>query len=240
MMRTITKIGVIIMAITTMFTMSACSKINNDTAGKVCRALEEKYGESFAAAKIGDRLNTNAAKLYVYPEKNKDILFTASINRETGEVKDTYQLELVNNDIEKILSRCFANEMIDAYAQCMVLVNEPLDIDMGNYTPAQLQEKLGFNHYSIYFILDSKNVTPEKIERALINANKEVGVKMIASGYIFETVNYEACLEKMKENPEISTTIIEKEMPQASFDLLIENEACSISVEELTSIVEGL
>ena len=238
--RAIIKLGVIIMAISAMFTMSACSKINNDTSSKVCKALEERYGETFIAKKIGDRFHTNTAKLYVYPEKNEEILFTATIDRETGNVYDTYLLEKVNNDIEKILTQCFSNEAMEAYAQCMVIAKESFDISKDNYTPLKLQEIYGFEHYSIYFIMNTENMTPEKIERALININKEIGVKMIVSGYIFETDNYKACLEKMKENPEISTTIIEKELPRAAFDVIVDNEACSMSIEEFTSIVEGL
>ena len=42
MKKIIMKVGLIIMALTTMVTMSACSKINNDTANDVCSALSEK------------------------------------------------------------------------------------------------------------------------------------------------------------------------------------------------------
>lgn len=52
MKKIIMKVGLIIMALTTMVTMSACSKINNDTANDVCAALSEKYGESFVAVKL--------------------------------------------------------------------------------------------------------------------------------------------------------------------------------------------
>lgn len=52
MKKIIMKVGLIIMALTTMVTMSACSKINNDTANDVCSALSEKYGESFVAVKL--------------------------------------------------------------------------------------------------------------------------------------------------------------------------------------------
>lgn len=86
MKKIIMKVGLIIMALTTMVTMSACSKINNDTANDVCSALSEKYGESFVAVKIGDRFNTDSAKLYVHPADNEDILFTARINKDTGAV----------------------------------------------------------------------------------------------------------------------------------------------------------
>ena len=89
------------MALTTMVTMSACSKINNDTANDVCSALSEKYGESFVAVKIGDRFNTDSAKLYVHPADNEDILFTARINKDTGAVEDNYIEEKVNSVMGK-------------------------------------------------------------------------------------------------------------------------------------------
>lgn len=106
MKKIIMKVGLIIMALTTMVTMSACSKINNDTANDVCSALSEKYGESFVAVKIGDRFNTDSAKLYVHPADNEDILFTARINKDTGAVEDNYIEEKVNYQVEEYFEEC--------------------------------------------------------------------------------------------------------------------------------------
>ena len=153
MKKIIMKVGLIIMALTTMVTMSACSKINNDTANDVCSALSEKYGESFVAVKIGDRFNTDSAKLYVHPADNEDILFTARINKDTGAVEDNYIEEKVNYQVEDTLKNAFELNGISAASRCMVVTRDTLSVETEEYTPQTFSEKYGFTNYTVYLAL---------------------------------------------------------------------------------------
>ena len=211
MKKIIMKVGLIIMALTTMVTMSACSKINNDTANDVCSALSEKYGESFVAVKIGDRFNTDSAKLYVHPADNEDILFTARINKDTGAVEDNYIEEKVNYQVEDTLKNAFELNGISAASRCMVVTRDTLSVETEEYTPQTFSEKYGFTHYTVYLVLKDGTYPAHDVLNAVKFANDTIG-----------------------GNLDISITMIEAISPISSFDVNVEQGMCSITEDELS------
>lgn len=232
--KAIMKVGLIIMALTTMVTMNACSKINNETANDVCTALSEKYGESFVAVKIGDRFNTDSAKLYVYPAKNENILFTARINKDTGAVEDNYIEEKVNYQVEEALKNAFEQNGISAVSRCMVVTKDPLSVDNGDYTPQGFSEKYGFNHYTVYLVLREGDYSAADVLSAVKSANETIGVKLVIAGYVFEGNGYSECASEIQSTPDISITLIEEMSPISSFDVNVEQGVCSITEDELS------
>ena len=229
MKKIIMKVGLIIMALTTMVTMSACSKINNDTANDVCSALSEKYGESFVAVKIGDRFNTDSAKLYVHPADNEDILFTARINKDTGAVEDNYIEEKVNYQVEDTLKNG-----ISAASRCMVVTRDTLSVETEEYTPQTFSEKYGFTHYTVYLVLKDGTYTAHDVLNAVKFANDTIGVKLVIAGYVFEDDGYSKCVSEIQSTPDISITMIEAISPISSFDVNVEQGMCSITEDELS------
>lgn len=234
MKKIIMKVGLIIMALTTMITMNACSKINNETANDVCTALSEKYGESFVAVKIGDRFNTDSAKLYVHPADNENILFTARINKDTGAVEDNYIEEKVNYQVEDILKDAFEQKGISATSRCMVVTKDPLSVDKNEYTPKSFSEEYGFSHYTIYLVLKDGDYSSSEILSAVKSANETIGVKLVIAGYVFGEDGYSDCASEIQSTPDISITLIEAKSPTSSFDVNVEQGACSITEAELS------
>lgn len=234
MKKIIMKVGLIIMALTTMVTMSACSKINNDTANDVCSALSEKYGESFVAVKIGDRFNIDSAKLYVHPADNEDILFTARINKDTGAVEDNYIEEKVNYQVEDTLKNAFELNGISAASRCMVVTRDTLSVETEEYTPQTFSEKYGFTHYTVYLVLKDGTYTAHDVLNAVKFANDTIGVKLVIAGYVFEDDGYSKCVSEIQSTPDISITMIEAISPISSFDVNVEQGMCSITEDELS------
>ena len=234
MKKIIMKVGLIIMALTTMVTMNACSKINNETANDVCAALSEKYGESFVAVKIGDRFNTDSAKLYVHPAENESLLFTARINKDTGLVEDNYIEEKVNYQVEDTLKKAFEQNGISVVSRCMVVTKDPLSVDNGDYTPQSFSEKYGFNHYTIYLVLKEGDYSAADVLSAVKSVNETVGVKLVIAGYVFEDNGYSECASEIQSTPDISITLIEAKSPISSFDVNVEQGVCSITEDELS------
>ena len=152
--KTIMKVGLMIMALTTMITMNACSKINNETANDVCIALAEKYGEDFVAVKIGDRFNTDSAKLYVHPKNNEEVLFTARINKDSGIVEDNYIEEKINYQVENVLLNAFLEKGISVSSRSMVVTKDPIIPENDEYTPKSFSEKYNFR----FFIIQIKGI----------------------------------------------------------------------------------
>lgn len=234
MKKIIMKVGLIIMALTTMVTMNACSKINNETANDVCTALSEKYGESFVAVKIGDRFNTDSAKLYVHPADNENILFTARINKDTGAVEDNYIEEKVNYQVEDILKSAFKQEGISVTSRCMVVTKDPISAEVDEYTPKSFSERYSFDHYTIYLVLKDDAYSAADALSAVRSANETIGVKLVIAGYVFREDGYSKCASDIQSTPDISTTMIEALSPTSSFDVNVEQGNCSITEAELS------
>lgn len=206
---------------------------NNGTVTKVCHALNEKYGETFAATAIGDRLNTDGAKLYVHPADNKDLLFTARINRKTGEVDDNYVEEKVNYKVERIVADSFDKRNISVNSRCMVVTREPLIFENEDYTPVGFKEKYNFDHYTLYLVIRQGDFTAADLLAAFENANNSVGVEMVMICYIFEPENYSACVEEMKIYAEMGATMIESHSPVSAFNVIAQNGVCSVTEASL-------
>ncbi len=234
MKKIIMKVGLIIMTLTAMITMNACSKINNETANDVCTALSEKYGESFVAVKIGDRFNNDSAKLYVHPADNESILFTARINKDTGVVEDNYIEEKVNYQVEDILKDAFAQKGISASSRCMVVTKNPFSVNNNDYTPKSFSEEYGFNHYTIYLVLKDGEYSASEILSAVKSANETVGVKLVIVGYVLGDEGYSKCVSDIQSNPDMSITMIEAKSPISSFDMNVDQGVCSISEADLS------
>jgi hypothetical protein len=234
MKKIIMKAGVMIVAIATMITMNACSELNNKTANDVCDALSEKYEESFVAVKIGDRFNTNSAKLYVHPSDNENILFTASINKDTGIVEDNYIEEKVNYQVEEILKNAFEKNGISSSSRSMVITNDTLDVMKKDYTPKSFSDEYEFDHYTIYLVLKEGNYSSSEILDSIKAANETIGVNLVVVGYIFNEERYLECSSEIQSNPDMGITLIESKSPLSSFDVNVEHGSCSITAKELS------
>lgn len=233
MKKILMKVGLIIMSLATMITMNACSKINSKTANDVCNALSEKYGESFVVVKIGDRFNTDSAKLYVHPSNNEMILFTARINKDTGAVEDNYIEEKINYQVEDILKNTFEQKRISVSSRCMVVTKDPLDVEVDEYTPKTFSEKYAVNHYTIYLVIKEGDYSVTDILSAVKSANELVGVNLVIVGYMFDEDSYLKCVSEIQSIPDMSITMIEAKFPTASFDVNVEQGNCSITDAEL-------
>lgn len=237
-MKIIKKVGMLIMAVGTMITMSACTKMNKDTAEEVCRALEEKYGQAFTAVKIGDRLNTEHAKLYVHPDEQEELLFTAKLDRTTRMVSDDYIVTKVCFKVKEAIEKAFEEENITSVSRCMIVNSEEKVFEKKDWEPASFMEKHEYDHYTMYLVLDEKNASSDSILHVLKKVSADLQVKMVVTVCLFGTEAYEACKDEMMQYPEMSLTMIESHNPGSTFDVVIDKGIPSITENELAQKIE--
>lgn len=235
--KTIMKVGLMIMALTTMITMNACSKINNETANDVCAALAEKYGEDFAAVKIGDRFNTDHAKLYVYPVSNDSLLFTATINKDTKLVEDDYIIQRVNNIVDNIIAEELKKQELTGYANCCVITREPIQTDVAYETPKAFQEEYKFENYLIYLCVSENDLNAKRLYETMKNSISELGVTVRYRVYVFKENDYKNCVEKIKTMPDADATAIEKFTPIKNFWVDVDDNGISCLEEDIDNIL---
>lgn len=226
------------MATTMMSMILGCGKYNKEAAEEVCKALKIKYGNEFVAKKIGDRWATDSAQLYVCPEDDEDIVFTAKINSRTREVEDDYLIRRTCYIVEEAVQKAFLDQSLTASARCNVVTSDPLDVEVGEYTPGELMAEYGFDHYTLYLTICNENVTAERILDAMKGLNKAIDAKIVSTTYVLEPEGYQNCIEKMKEFPDVSLFMIEKNKPGCKFYITVEDGSCSLTAEELAKEIE--
>lgn len=235
----IMKAGLILMALTTMITMAACSQINNATVNDVCKALAEKYGENFVAAYIGDRLNTGYAKLLLHPENDDSLLFTAKMDRKSKSVEDDYVIQKVNAKVDQVVNQCMEDVGIKAYSISMVITPNTLVVEPGDYSPEEFQRQYTFERYTVYLLVNKADCDGEKLFAALAESHAALNVKLRYRVFVLEEENYQKCVSAVKNEPDANPTTIEKHMPVAEVWLDVDHGEISITKDEFLASIGG-
>lgn len=230
----------VIMSISSMILMSACKSINRDIADEVCVALNEKYNEEFKPLKIGNRLNTGSATLYLCPSSNEKLLFTAKIDNKTRQVTDDYLLQKIYSEVERMVNESFSGQALTATSCCNVFMHNFSEAEIRECTPGEFQKEQGFDFYAIFLLLHNKDIDAQKLQEAMVNSNNKVDTKLRFKICVFEEDNYKECISILDYTPVINSTQISERNPIKTFLVDVEDGKCSLNIEELERIIEGL
>ncbi len=195
------------------------TKLNEEQATYATEYLKEKYKENFIVDKIGARFNRDGAKLYVYPENNRDILFTVYIDKYSKEISEDYIEQKVNHQvIEKVKDALTSKKMIvDGYS--VLGMEKFLNPENKEFTPESFYKAYDFGYYAIYLIIDNENINVKDFYETLVNVATDLSVNLVFMINIFDKDNYKLCSDELKEYPALSLTMIEKHSPIKSFSM---------------------
>ncbi|MFI3326523.1 MAG: hypothetical protein R3Y35_10170 [Clostridia bacterium] len=208
------RIGVILMAIP-MFNLAACSAINQKTSNEVCKHLEEKYGCSFTALKIGDRINTSSTTLYICLEDDPNVIFEVK-KYDDGTIKDDYVEGLICNEIDKYVESIFAKYNIACTSNAMILEHEAINEDDTSLSIVSFFEKYSLDYYYLCFAVSNENFEEETLTKALTEICENIGVDITFSGYIYDKDKYAECSQAIAETPTFSKYSYESYSPTAN------------------------
>lgn len=225
------KIGILIMSMISMLYLQGCTETGRQTAREVCDVLESRYDETFTATQIGGRWNTDSAKVFVHPDNNEELMFTAVINQNTREVKDDYFVQMVNDIINKALEHNFAENHIQGTARSYVAYDDAYQYAERNESPEKLQEACGLEYYVTYIILDSEQ-EPEDVKEIIRKTCEEQRITMIAVVFDLPSDEYEACRSAMKKNPEMNETLIKRYDPEQIYQITIDEGQADLVIEK--------
>lgn len=232
----IKKVGLIIMA-AALVTMSACTKINKDTANEVCSYLESQYGCKFVASQIGDRLNKSTAKLYVYPENNSEIVFTAVIDT-NGNITEDYVNHLVLYTIETSIQDSFNSNGMSCAANAVITEDDVHENDT-NITVQEFVAKNNIDTVFVRIVLDEATLDATSVIKALEDASKNCGADLAVSAYVLSSDSYQQCKNDFVTYPSVGATQIESYNPISSFSTVVKDGISSLTMNELTDALEG-
>lgn len=240
--KTIMKVGLIIMALTTMVTMNACSKINNETANDVCAALSEKYGESFVAMKIGDRFNTDSAKLFVHPADDESLVFSARINKDSGKVEDNYIRAIIANEFKNEIKENLAAYQVPCGLNVGLLCHDASDETNTKISVNDFAEKYSLSGITVYLPVKSSFIPEDAIDdivTAFKKTNETFGINVSAMVYRISDEQYDACVEDMSSYPDITNTWFDSYGVQGTAIISVKDGVVTPQVSEIIKSIDG-
>lgn len=183
---------------------------NVEISEVVKNKLKEKYQEEFIVKKIGNRYGTSTddnVKTYCCPKNNKELIFTATLNKEQTILEDGYPIRGVAFQLEEYIKNKFKDKEIDVIVKCDIIgknkLNEFLSLQ-------QFIEQFKGVSFLTYII--SKNVIEEDILRDVYNEieekYKDIYLKTII--YMLNEDGFKKCDIIASDSPTITDSIIEK------------------------------
>lgn len=242
MKKIIMKVGLIIMALTTMVTMNACSKINNETANDVCTALSEKYGESFVAVKIGDRFNTDSAKLYVHPADNETLVFSARIDKDSGKVEDNYIRVIIASEFKNKIKENLVAYQIPCELNVSLLCHDASDETNTKISVDDFAEKYSLSGITVYLPVKSSLIDEDAIEDIVVafkKANETFGINVSVMVYRISDEKFDACVEDMSSYPDITNTWFDSYGVQGTAIISVKDGVVTPHVSEIIKSIDG-
>lgn len=231
------KAAAILMALLTTITMSACSKINSETAADVREALEAKYGKAFEVTHIGNRLNNSTATAFAHPVDQSEIVFTATIDHD-GNVVDDYANHIVLNTIEKELVHAFQANGIASAVNAVVTEDDVIETDT-DISPNAFASKNGIDAILVRVILDGPEVSARSVIDSLEEAAASYEFSLVVSLYVMPHEAFVTCEKDFQTYPSVGATKIESYSPVFSSKLVLSDGGSSVSVEQLAVQMEG-
>ena len=187
--------------ITLILFISGCSNlINQMSIEKVCKALEEKYGEEFEVTKLGDRINTGHTKFQMNPVNNKEIVFEATMDNDDGVVVDSYVRASAANKVEKELKNLL--EKVDIKTELIISIycKDTKKEKNTNLSLRDLVEKYDCEIVFIDFPLSESVYCEEKVNeimRMLEEFKNVYGININGYLYIIPNETYDKCLSDL-------------------------------------------
>lgn len=209
MIRIIKKVGLLLMALTTMITMSSCTELNQQTATEVCNALSQKYNEEFVATKIGDRFNTDHAVLYLYPQNNENIVFSATIDRKTREVSDNYIRRKISLAYSQNLAESMKDFDVEVGFSVMMSCDDPSEESDSNISTADFAKKYSLSHLTLYIPVKNSCVSEKAVSEILSvlqEKQKEWNVGISALVFNISNDRFNECVADMNISPKINSS----------------------------------
>ncbi|MBR1568414.1 MAG: hypothetical protein IJ648_05570 [Lachnospiraceae bacterium] len=221
------KIGCLLLAVCVL-TLQGCTTLRS-YSDEARKAVEAKYGEPFTATEvIGNSYNV---KVFLYPDSNEELMFTASIDQDDGTVSDDYLVQLVNEQINKNIEQCFIDSMINSSARCYAVSDDAVTYVTENDDPKSLMEACGMDYYVTYVIIDT-DCEPETLKDLITRSCQEQEIDMIAVVFVLPDTNYEKCRREMRQNPEMNESLIKRYDPIHIYAITVNEDETTLTVEK--------
>lgn len=192
---------------------------NNEVSVSNAKALlEQKYNKKFEVKKIGDRLDRETVALLVYPQDNPELFFSARLNNDEMVCYDNYIKRIVGRNIS--LELAAELEQSEITSSCAVRL---MSDDESNESNTEIETEEFFDRYNvdgmmIYLIINGEpsSIVQDKISSVCETLADKYDVTVALDAY-FIAEDYDACVQALNENAEVSSSWFSFYHPADSF-----------------------
>ena len=185
---------------------------------RAAQALEDKYGEPFTVAAIGDMFGRDRAKVFAHPNGEEALVFTALVYFD-GSVKDDYPAGLHLFKTEKALAERLEAAGFRSAVNCVfpAFITDERDtgLSLGDFA-----EKHGIDRMLCRLIFPSGteagNVLP-----VLEEFSGTLPADLMINGFTLEEDEFKKCREVFSSVPSVSEDSIREHNPTAYFRLFV-------------------
>lgn len=176
-----------------------CNLGNKNIAETVEQELSSKYSKTFQVASIGDRIDTNYARVYAYACDDESVWFEVKVNNNGEIIYDEYASRAVAHKAEVIVNKAFSDKGIDSecYAHFSVEVKD-LDsiLPIKDYIEYSESDKL----YIVAAIKECDNVSGDSIIEVSKNISGEIsGITIYFHVIVLTETDYDKVSHSVKE-----------------------------------------
>lgn len=203
--------------------------------------LEKKYNCKFVADSIGNRYDTGSATVYLHPETDSKIIFTAVIDEESGEIKDDYIERVVAEKIKNKVEEKFTSSGVNVALSVLLYGSDSIEETNQNITCDEYFEKYDVQSVHFYLVIDENTLnseTPVKVESILNECYNLYNSNIAVLGYVI-CDKFEECKSELDVAPDISNTWFSTYNPVRTFKCSISNGKLSTSGDSLSSELLG-
>lgn len=129
-----------IIVIVSITSLVSCGNLRKEAADKIVEELNNRYDKSFVIDSMGNGWGSSddtTIKAWVYEDGHKDEMFKAAIKKDFSEVKDEYQLLLIDKKLEEELTK----DLEPIFGEVFI------DVHLGNVMTSNNKDYTDFKDY---------------------------------------------------------------------------------------------
>lgn len=203
----------LLIIIMTILILLGCSMVNERTANKVIKELNEIYDEEFEVVALGKRFGTkNNDTVTVYVKDKQETVFTVIMNTKGVITSENYLYKKLGKDLVNVLKNGLKEVGVESEGKLTVVGGEKLEREDATIAIQDYVE----SHKPEYFIGDIiiKEDTNFKVEDLVqpyeLTYDYFKKTRFMTRIWIISSEEYEEAVEDFNQNPSVSMTWYEK------------------------------
>jgi len=203
---------------TTPVTREEYLELNQVMMNQAEAVLKEKYGTDFIATHIGDRFDSDTARIYLHPAEEESLVFTALLAYD-GSVRDDFVSCMMLFRLKQDLLAHLSDAGINGDVNCVFPRPVWDEADPG-ISPEKFLQKYAVDRVLVRLIL-AEGTTGETVQDTLEEYSRTCPLDLMVNGFVLGESGMEECRKIFSAYPSVSEDWIRKFGPTESFRLFV-------------------